>query len=575
MHEYYLQETTSGRMTLIFRDKARQVRLHSAYDPVREAERAVESFNPGKADLILVCGCALGYHLTLLRKRFPSCCILLIERDMDVLEMARKINPESLQELVLIQGAVDLQAFFESYDLSTFKGTAVYRHRPSYLLDQDYYDRMSADINQYLSSKLSDLLTRFEFEGKWIENIVQNLHHVFSAVPVIDLFGKFSGYPGIIVSAGPSLKKNIGHISRLKDRVLIVAVDTALKVLLKHGMEPHIVMTLDAQRHSIKHFLGIPRISAALLADMVSYPRILQKYPGPRIISTTSKYYNAPEGDLIRETTPVMDWIEEYIRPIGDIQSGGSVATSAFDLLLNLGCDPIILTGQDLAYTGREIHCTGTHHNEEWLPRISRFVNLDTINQNVVRKRKIKLIPAYGNRDSVISDFVFDLYRGWFEDSAAKVSIDVINATEGGARIINTRELSLEDLASGIPPAAQSPQAILTEILNSSQRQDAQPMLSALDNAISDIHILLNSENEEETDLTSPANSIRRFMEKETTIRILAPFLRKTQIYLARHPEIGEEKAMKMQSGDILAAAKRILPHLIRARNQIQSPSGE
>ena len=116
-----------------------------------------------------------------------------------------------------------------------------------------------------------------------------------------------------------------------------------------------------------------------------------------------------------------MDWVEAHAGPVGDIQSGGSVATSAFDLLLNLGCSPIILVGQDLAYTGREIHCSGTHHNDEWLPRYTRFYNLDTINQNVVRRRKIKYVPAYGGAGTVISDFVFDLYRGWFEDSARKV----------------------------------------------------------------------------------------------------------------------------------------------------------
>ncbi len=95
----------------------------------------------------------------------------------------------------------------------------------------------------------------------------------------------------------------------------------------------------------------------------MSCPAILRSYGGPRILSTTSKYFTDRHGNTRRETTPVMDWIERYTEPIGDIQSGGSVATSAFDLLLNLGCDPVILVGQDLAYTGREIHSSGTYHN--------------------------------------------------------------------------------------------------------------------------------------------------------------------------------------------------------------------
>ena len=179
------------------------------------------------------------------------------------------------------------------------------------------------------------------------------------------------------------------------------------------------VMTLDAQKHSLRHFLGLKGPLPPLLADMVSFPHIARSYPGEKIFSTTSKYYTDARGGHKKESTPLMDWIEKFIPPIGDIQSGGSVATSAFDLLLNLGCDPIILVGQDLAYTGREIHCSGTHHNDEWAALYSRFVNLETINQRVVRKRKIKRVEAYGG-GLVISDFVFDLYRGWFEDRRAR-----------------------------------------------------------------------------------------------------------------------------------------------------------
>jgi hypothetical protein len=120
---------------------------------------------------------------------------------------------------------------------------------------------------------------------------------------------------------------------------------------------------------------------------MVSCPDILEHFTGKKIISTTSKYYQDSTGSTLRETTPVMDWIEQYTESPGDIQSGGSVATSAFDLLLNMGCNPIILFGQDLAYTGREIHCSGTFIMTTGC-KITRLKNLDTINQNVIRKER-------------------------------------------------------------------------------------------------------------------------------------------------------------------------------------------
>ena len=205
-------------------------------------------------------------------------------------------------------------------------------------------------------------------------------------------------------------------------------------------------MTLDSQKYSLKHFLGLMDSEAILLADIVSCPRLVESYKGKKLLSTTSKFYNDSEGNYKRETTPVWDWMESHTGPIGDIQSGGSVATSVFDLLLNLGCSSIILVGQDLAYTGREIHCTGTHHNDDWLPKTSRFSNLETINQNVIRKRKIKYIEAYKGKGTVISDFVLNIYRFWFKESAEKVNIPVINATEGGVRIDNTIEKTLQEV---------------------------------------------------------------------------------------------------------------------------------
>ena len=456
MGTYLVQDTPSGAKTLVYRDNG-DTRIHSAYDPAREAERAAGSFSRGRASVIVACGLGLGYHLDALRRLHPGCELVAVERDRAVVDLARAENPELIDGVHLVTSSAEIPDALELIDMATFRGAAVYQHRPSYLLDRDFYDGLAADIQQYFTSRLSDMLTRFEFAGRWTENILGNIHHVYASAPVRALFGRFRGMPGIIVSAGPSLRKNIGMLREAREKALVVCVDTAFKIMEKHGISPHIVMTLDAQRHSIRHFLGIRDRAPLLLADLVSFPAVLRDYGGGRALSTTSKYFTDFAGKLHRETTPLMDWVERSVPPLGDIQSGGSVATSAFDLLLNLGCDPIILTGQDLAYTGREIHCSGSHHNEEWIALVDRFRNLECINQGVIRKRKIKRVEAFGGRGEVISDFVFDLYRGWFTDSARKVHVRVINATEGGARISTADEMTLREAVASMPAAEGAP----------------------------------------------------------------------------------------------------------------------
>ena len=567
MARFTVNDTPSGSKTLVFTGPP-EIRIHSAYDPGREAERAIASFKTGRATAIVVCGLGLGYHVAALRRRFPDRAIIVLESDPEVVGLARASCPSNMEGVHIIVSPGDIPALLENFDIDVFRGKAVYFHRPSYTLDRAFYDSMVADISRYFSSRLSDLLTRFEFEERWIANIFANLPRSFQAGRVAELFGKFSGFPGIIVSAGPSLRKNASLLGRLRGRALIVSVDTALKVLLRHGVEPHIVMTIDAQKHSIKHFLGERPGGTVLLADMVSYPRITDIYQGKTMFSTTAKYYNGPDGEVRREPTPAMDWVERYIEPPGDVQSGGSVATSAFDLLLNLGCSPIVLVGQDLAYTGREIHSTGTHHNGEWLAKTTRFLNLDSINQRVIRKRKIKYVEAYGGAGTVISDYVFDLYRSWFEDSARKVAIPVINASGDGARIAGTIERPLESLIDEFPVRTPGPVELLRRSL-ARGGQNAGRLRLALENALDVTGAAVELASRPAESLTDTERQILLDTAARDLPELFGPFLRRTNAYLARHSELSAERSAGILLADIAAAARKLQRHLASCRARI------
>jgi len=566
---YILKDTPSGRKTLIFH-KDREIRIHSAYDPERESERSADNFTPGRASVIIVCGLGLGYHVAALKSRFSSMEIIVLEHDPEVAVIAAEANPGMISGIRIVHSPADLPGIFEKLNMENFRGAATYVHRPSYMLYREFYDSIAADIRQYISSKISDLLTRFEFEEKWVLNILENLKHLESSCPVRNLFGRFRGYPGIIVSAGPSLRYNVDILKEVRDRALILSVDTAVRVLNKRKVRPHIVMTLDAQNYSMKHFLGMPQQGQYLLADLVSYHGILRDYRGRKILSTTSKYFTEADGSLQRETTPLVDWIEKYYPGTGDIQSGGSVATSAFDMLLNLGCDPIILVGQDLAYTGREIHCSGTYHNDEWLPGTSRLRNLDSINQGVVRKRKIKHVQAYGGEGTVVSDFVFDLYRGWFEDSAQRVAATVINATGGGARIANTKEQSLEDLSLSMKMRKATPDQILEKAFTSSGSPDTGKLRQALDSAISSLARIRKEVKKQERG-KGDIEGLEELLDEDIE-KILNPSLRKTRTYIARN-QVPPEKSREMMIAGIEEAAERLIPALTRSLDTLEKGS--
>ncbi len=545
-YSYTLADTRTKFKTLILKsnDSGRDIRLHSAYDPVKEATRSVEQFDPGRSDIILVSGLALAYHVDELKKKFSNKDIVVIEPDKNVIFKCRENNASILKNLSIINLQDDIERIFDTLDLSSFRGIAHYTHRPSYQINSEFYDAIIDNIKLYISSRVSDLLTRFEFEKKWIKNIFKNIQLIHETIGVSNFFNRFRGKPGIIVSAGPSLRKNIELLrsDAIQNGAVIIAVDTAIKVMSKYGIEPHFVMSLDAQKYSQKHFNGICNKNTVLIGDIVCCHSVLKTFNGRKTVSTTAKYYQNLQNETIRETTPSIDWFEEFLEPFGDIQSGGSVATSAFDFLLNCGCSKIILLGQDLAYTGREIHCSGTYHNDDWLPGTSRIKNLDTINQNIIRRRKTRHITAYGG-ETVISDFVFDLYKSWFEDSSKKVSIDIINSTEGGCRIQNTYEeelsYALKDLATGESTWSIIENTFL-KIKNISKNKIDDIFRETL-NSFNKIKMTAQSTSDAEEIMVE----INKLIEDHSISKLVDPLLRKTNIYIARN-EINTASAAKL-----------------------------
>ncbi len=558
MENFAITIAKSGHKTLHYSNGKTIIRIHSAYDPVKEAQHIVDEFNPTRASIIIVCGLGLGYHVQALTRKFPGHTIVVIEKDAILTQRVIQEFPEVGLIASIVNDEEQIAAVLESIDIRSFRGTALLTHRPSYSLHPQFYDAMIASLHKQISSRISDLLTRFEFEELWVKNILLNSTQMHTALPVQSLFGKFKGMPGIIVSAGPSLIHSLDALAQAYDKALIVCVDTAYKVLERHGITPHIVMTLDAQTHSIKHFLGITH-TPLLLADVVSSPKVTRLIE-KKIFSTTAKYYTAPDGSIKRESTPLMDWIQNFTGQIGDIQSGGSVATSAFDFLLTAGCNAIVLVGQDLAYTGREIHSRGTHHNDDWLPAINRFKNLDTINQNVIRKRKIKYVPS-NNGSTVITDFVLDLYRSWFEDSAKRVPIPVYNTSIGGAVIANTTFAPLTQLVEKWKKPPVSPQQILSYELSHNKTINTQSLFNKLSRLY---HTLKELHSAAEQDVAH----MYTLLDNEDMDTLCSPFMRKTLFYIARH-NLSQHKIDSLIKDAAQSAARQLLKIFTKLEDSI------
>ncbi|AZD47062.1 motility associated factor glycosyltransferase family protein [Pseudomonas chlororaphis] len=160
---------------------------------------------------------------------------------------------------------------------------------------------------------------------------------------VAELFGTQPGREVFVIATGPSLER---HFERLREiraqaqRPLFICVDTAYRPLLKQGIEPDIVVSID---HRISGLHLPPEKSAAITLvylPMVD-PQILALWQGPRYVG-----YSA---------SPIYTRMREQL-PKAQLYVGGSVIHPAVDLAVKMGAEQVTLFGADFAFPMNKTH---------------------------------------------------------------------------------------------------------------------------------------------------------------------------------------------------------------------------
>ncbi|MBE7439042.1 MAG: motility associated factor glycosyltransferase family protein [Spirochaetales bacterium] len=467
--QFRFEQAKDGQLIPCEIHENRSRALCSRHEPLEEARRSLAGLGSlGGREILWLEGLGNPFIATLAADRLHSGQILiLLEAD---LSLARFLcQTEEMLSLLLRPGVhlfagptmeEALYAYLDAIPGDGLKGLRQIKHLPSIKRNESFYMEQRKRLTMMLKARMSDLLTRFEFEKIWLANILINTRHLHRSKPARTIgfyAGMLEGQAAILVSAGPSLKESLEWIARARQGAFLLACDTALRVLLGANISPDAVVCLDAQKQSLWHFLGQDLSATTLICDTVVHPSILRAVrPRKVVFSSTARFLSRADGTIYRETTPGTEFLEDLVGPVGDIQSGGSVATTAFDILRFLGAGHIYLVGQDLAYTGRQIHATGTHHIYGWLTRIHRLSTLEGINQAVIEKRHTGPIAGICGT-AVPGDHVLNLYRHWFEDSIPQAGIPVTNCTHSGALIANCEHAIIDP--ESLPPFRQDPES--------------------------------------------------------------------------------------------------------------------
>lgn len=205
------------------------------------------------------------------------------------------------------------------------------------------FARAFAEANHLLLPLLQGTV-QDDFAG--VQNIIGNSAQ-FGTTPVVDpLRNLCAGYPGVVVATGPSLSASLPLLSDFSQHAVVCSCDSAAPLLMAQQIVPHFISCLERVPATWQLIQQLPPMpDSVLVASPVVNPLTIRSYPGPCAFMPT--------------VGTELHWARRYHAH----HCGNSAATMAFALLNYLGCSPIILVGQDLAFdrATAHSHATGAH----------------------------------------------------------------------------------------------------------------------------------------------------------------------------------------------------------------------
>ncbi len=424
--------TRSGRPSLQIQTERSPIHLHSRYDPVAEADEWLDAVGSSNWKLGLVLGFGMGYHIEALVRRYPERRLVVLEPDADSFAQALRVRDlravlrhPNLRVMILHtmdarRVAAESFTFWQQNldrDELGFLAWPVYKRQWP-----DFWREVQRHLGEHSRQELINLSTYKKFSIQWQTNSLTNLHKAILDPGVPALFETFKGKPAILVSAGPSLEKNIHLLHEAKDHALIVAVGSAIEALTRHNIQPDLLVSFDASADNFFPFARLDTRHIPLVYSSVMYPLVITEYQGPRFSMGIDVY-------------PYERWLYANVgTDKGNVKSGPSTANLAWDLLRQMQCDPIVFIGQDLAFTDNKTHAAGVSAGYDVLDRVESA----PAGYEIVK-------DIHGN--AVLTTKVMLSMKIWFEQRMAHHrDRTYINATEGGARLEGTQNMTLRQV---------------------------------------------------------------------------------------------------------------------------------
>lgn len=439
--------SNTGRPNVLVKSDVGWIALYDNNDPASHVRSYLEGLRIKYAPFAVFMGFGLGYHIDeyirSFSKKLETREIIVFESDMALFRLALETR-----DLRGVLASPNIHFFVgnepeESYarlycnlfrrDVTALRSAKILAIPASIMINKEYYSRAVKIVKKALC-QVMDSLGNDCYDGLIaVKNMFINIEHILLNPGIMNLFGRFSGMPAVLVAAGPSLNKNLHHLKGIRDRALVMCCDSSFVPLMRNGIRPHLVASLERTPGTELYYGGVDDFSDVyLVAVPVVMPETIEAFKGRKFIAYR-KYSQ-------------FDWLGNEK---GEIVCGMSIANFVFNVLVKLGCDPIILIGQDLAY-GEE---GDTHVRDNVFGPLDETISA------------LPVVELEGNNGKMVrSEHSWELMKLYYEADIANYPGTCINATEGGARIRGAEVTTFLEAIARHCGDTFYPQAILDEI---------------------------------------------------------------------------------------------------------------
>ncbi|HDZ4259879.1 TPA: motility associated factor glycosyltransferase family protein [Campylobacter jejuni] len=249
-------------------------------------------------------------------------------------------------------------------------------------------------------------------------HLLQNIPSMLESIPFQRILSerknKFEN--AIVVSAGPSLAKQLPLLKAYQDKAVIFCADGALSMLEKEDIVPDYVLNIDFEDLPLRFFQNKENKTSLNMLSCATHPSLVCCLDNKSVVLREDPLYQ-----------------RFNLNDFGYIDTGTHVSHFSYTLALALGFKNIIMIGQDLAFDEE-----GNSHSKGFAlgERIDHTLNLPVLQ-----------VPAYAGKGEVLTHIAWNDYRIKLEYLFAcnEQKTKFYNATEGGARINFTEELSFKE----------------------------------------------------------------------------------------------------------------------------------